>query len=102
MDPDSPISAITHLPRASDLYSVALHAGTMENWTCNPIAQGQTETYLKEICEAARNKLSNGAEAIDVVQFIVKMLEDHEEFNAGKGSAINEAGGHEVSSLDLP
>ncbi|KAM0800604.1 nucleophile aminohydrolase [Usnea florida] len=100
IDPNSPVSAITHLPRVFDLYSVALHAGTMKNWTWNPIAQGQTETYLKEICEAARNKLSNGAEAIDVAQFIVNMLEDHKKFNAGKGIAIKEAGGHELSWMD--
>ena len=85
------------LAKASNLYSVALHAGTMENWTADPEVQAKTEALLDTIAQQAGEKLSNGAKAVDVVQYVVKCLEDYEGFNAGKGSAVNEAGGHEVS-----
>ncbi|KAG8529041.1 uncharacterized protein KY384_005675 [Bacidia gigantensis] len=70
----------------------------MENWTANAAVQAATEALLERIAEQAGFKLSTGGNAIDVVQFIVKCLEDHEGFNAGKGSAVNEVGGHELEA----
>ena len=84
------------LAKALKLYSIALHAGTMENWTENPAVQAETEALLEAIAGEAGKKLSDGAKAVDVVQYVVKSLEDYEGFNAGKGSAVNEARGHEV------
>ncbi|OQE16569.1 hypothetical protein PENFLA_c027G02582 [Penicillium flavigenum] len=68
------------------VYSFALHAGTMENWTYDPFSQTDIEESLKEMAVAAGALLATGARAIDVVQSAVVLLEDHDEFNAGKGA----------------
>ncbi|TAQ84193.1 hypothetical protein B7494_g7493 [Chlorociboria aeruginascens] len=71
---------------------------TMENWTYSPALQSQREALLREVSEVGKVMLADGAKAVDVVEFVVAELENHDDFNAGKGGAVNEAGGHELEA----
>jgi beta-aspartyl-peptidase (threonine type) len=45
-----------------------------------------------------RDLLARGDSALDVCEAVVRMLEDDPLFNAGKGAACNEKGGHELDA----
>lgn len=47
---------------------------------------------LENVLQLGEEKLKSGASAIDVVEFVVRLLEDDSLFNAGKGSTVNSEG----------
>lgn len=83
---------------AKPRYSVALHAGVAESWFGDAEVQKETESFLEALIKSAEKQLLDGGAAIDVVTDIVAALEDYPQFNAGKGSAVNLDGFHEVRS----
>jgi beta-aspartyl-peptidase (threonine type) len=79
-------------------FAIAVHGGA-----------GQDSQYIRDnrdnYAEGLRNAvqyghelLSKGIPAIDAVQEAVKMLEDNQLFNAGKGSALNREGDVEMDA----
>ena len=78
-------------------YSIVLHAGAAESWHGNAAAHGNSVTFLRALIEKGKSDLRNGAVAVDVVTEITAALEDYPDFNAGKGSALNLEGFHEVT-----
>jgi len=70
---------------------VALHGGSGAISRASPRIPQYTAS-LTEILTLAKEFLSKGESALDVVEKVVRYLEDNELFNAGKGSVLDENG----------
>lgn len=88
---------IDHLS-SKPLYSVVLHAGAAESWFGASDTRRKTESFIREVILLAETQLLGGTKAIDVVTNIVEQLENHPQFNAGKGAAVNIEGFHELEA----
>jgi len=75
---------------------LAVHAGPGESWCGEEQSLKGTEGFLRELTWRAGTRLLAGDTALDVVTEVVAQLEDYPRFNAGKGSAMNVDGVHEV------
>jgi beta-aspartyl-peptidase (threonine type) len=56
------------------------------------------EEGLREALEIGRSMLEDGAGALDVVERVIAYLEDHPQFNAGKGAVFNADGRFELDA----
>ncbi|KAL4974637.1 hypothetical protein BDW66DRAFT_139297 [Aspergillus desertorum] len=83
-------------------YSIVLHAGAAESWIGDSQTQVKTEAFLHKLVSSAECQLKDGETALEVVTKVVSALEDYPQFNAGKGSALNIDGYHEVSTPHFP
>ncbi|KXG54682.1 Peptidase T2, asparaginase 2 [Penicillium griseofulvum] len=79
-------------------YSIVLHAGAADSWAGESQLQEKTEFFLHHLINGAEDKLRNGESALQVVTEVVSALEDYPQFNAGKGSALNNDGFHELEA----
>ncbi len=82
------------------MFTIAIHGGSC--WI-NPkeITQGQEKIYfnaLNAALEMGYAILSKGGSALDAVEKVVSILEDNPLFNAGRGSAFNHDGFHEMDA----
>lgn len=80
-------------------WALAIHAGagTMPK----DIPEAEKQAYLHDLAEAlgqGRMALNGGAKAIDVVEKVVRILEDMPRFNAGKGAVFNHEGKNELDA----
>lgn len=76
--------------------SILLHAGAAESWHFEKETHEQIIVFLNAIVQDAQIALQSGLTAVDIVADVTAALEDYPAFNAGKGSAINIQGFHEV------
>ena len=76
--------------------AVLLHAGCTNRWLGKE-RQQSIEVALRAVMDHATIMLNDKAAAADIAVEVVKMLEDCELFNAGKGAALTMKGDHEVS-----
>ncbi|KAJ5950855.1 Peptidase T2 asparaginase 2 [Penicillium vulpinum] len=79
-------------------YSIALHAGAADSWAGDSGIQEKTEAFLQCLIDSAKAQLRNGESSLKVVTEVVSALEDYPQFNAGKGSALNNDGFHELEA----
>jgi len=85
-------------PRAP-AYAIAIHggAGTIPKDT----PPDQRDAYLatlKAALDHGQARLARGDSALDVVESVVRILEDDPKFNAGKGAVYTEDGRHELDA----
>jgi L-asparaginase / beta-aspartyl-peptidase len=80
-------------------YAIAIHggAGTVPR-TMEPEKIAAYETSLKRALELGRDRLAGGSQALDVVEEVVRLLEDDPLFNAGKGAVFTHDGTHELDA----
>jgi L-asparaginase / beta-aspartyl-peptidase len=81
------------LTQANSKWSIAIHGGAggdVDRWS----EQEKQARFdgLKRALNLGKEMLSKSAAAIDVVEAVVKVLEDDQNFNAGKGSVLNSVG----------
>ncbi|MEL7058780.1 MAG: isoaspartyl peptidase/L-asparaginase [Acidobacteriota bacterium] len=84
---------------ATPSWSLAIHggAGVFER-DMDPKRRARVVSALESALEAGRTRLAAGDSAVDVVEAVVRQLEDAPEFNAGKGAVFNAEGGHELDA----
>ncbi len=56
------------------------------------------EDVLRQALTQGREMLRQGKSSLDVVEAVIRILEDSEHFNAGKGAVFNAAEGHELDA----
>ena len=80
-------------------WAIALHGGAGASPDrLTPESKKSREDALANVLKRATNQLEKNATALSVVEQVVRELEDHEKFNAGKGSVFNAKGGHELDA----
>lgn len=80
-------------------FAIAIHGGAGSN----PDKWNQEEkdirlTGLREALTHGRDRLQRGDKAIDVVESVVRILEDNPIFNAGRGCVLNATGEHDLDA----
>lgn len=80
-------------------FAIAIHGGAGSN----PDKWNQQEkdlrlTGLREALTHGRDRLQNGDKAIDVVESVVRILEDNPTFNAGRGCVLTATGEHDLDA----
>jgi len=84
---------------AEPRFALALHGGAGVILRDTPPAV--REAYLQGLQAAlreGRDRLARGEPALDVVEAVVRLLEDDPLFNAGKGAVFTEDGRHELDA----
>ena len=79
---------------------VAIHggAGTILRSDSSPQTQARYRAELRAVLLAAQRLLAQGASAVDVVTEAVRLLEECELFNAGRGAVFNADAQHELDA----
>lgn len=80
-------------------WAIVLHGGA-GNISKN-LSDSVKQRYLDDLREAlsiGEEALSNGEPAVDVVEKVVRYLEDNPAFNAGKGAVFTHEGTHELDA----
>lgn len=80
-------------------FAIAIHGGAGSN----PDKWNQQEkdirlSGLREALTHGRDRLQRGDKAIDVVESVVRILEDNPIFNAGRGCVLTATGEHELDA----
>lgn len=73
-------------------------AGIIEQGTLTPEQEAGVRAALGRALEAGAAVLAGGGEALDAVEAAVRVLEDDEHFNAGRGSVFTYEGGIEMDA----
>lgn len=90
-----------HSPQsAKQEWAIALHggAGNMDKAKFSEADVKIYEAALQEALEVGKKALSDGQSSLDVVELVVRKLEDNPLFNAGKGSVFTNDGRNELDA----
>lgn len=80
-------------------WSIAIHGGAGGNPTeLTPEQNAKRRASLEKALKAGQDQLAAGGEAIDVVEAVVRILEDDPQFNAGIGAVYDANGGHQLDA----
>lgn len=79
-------------------YAVALHSGAAETFAVDDILVSNVEVTLRAALEATERSLQRGGTAIEVAELGVRLLENCELYNAGRGAVFNVDGKHELEA----
>jgi L-asparaginase / beta-aspartyl-peptidase len=79
---------------------LAIHggAGTIEPHMLTPEKEKAYKDGLNEALSAGYSLMTKGGTAVDAVELAVKILEDNDLFNAGKGAVYTHEGKHELDA----
>ncbi len=85
--------------QTSGKWAIAIHGGA------GAISKSEAGEYearyraaLKQVLEEGRRRLEAGESSLDVCEALVRMMEDDELFNAGKGATLTATGGAELDA----
>lgn len=83
----------------ADKYTIVIHggAGTISKSLPDSVKEGYFKS-LEAALSAGKKMLKENAAALDVVEAVVKILEDDPHFNAGRGAVYTNAGTHELDA----
>jgi L-asparaginase / beta-aspartyl-peptidase len=86
-------------PAAPVTWAIALHggAGTLDR-DAPPAELDAYGASLRRALDVGRERAARGDSALDIAEAVVRVLEDDERFNAGRGAAFNERGEHELDA----
>jgi beta-aspartyl-peptidase (threonine type) len=86
-------------PAVPGSWSIALHggAGTIDKDSPRELVAAY-ETALATALDEGTRRLAEGQSALDVAEAVVRMLEDNELFNAGRGAALTAKGTVELDA----
>ncbi len=84
----------------SNKYGIAIHggAGVISRRDMTPEREAAYHAGLAQALDAGYGVLERGGASLDAVNTAVRLLEDHELFNAGRGAAFNRAGQIELDA----
>lgn len=77
-------------------FAIAIHGGAGD--PTEPEFQKPKIEQLTKLLDQGTRMLSDGAAGLDVVETIIKQMEDSDLFNAGRGCVLNEQGEHELDA----
>ena len=82
------------------LWSIAIHggAGHFGQEDLNLDQQAAYRSSLRKALSWGENELNQGARAVDVVEGVVRLMEDDSLFNAGRGAVFTSEGTHELDA----
>jgi beta-aspartyl-peptidase (threonine type) len=81
-------------------YTLVIHggAGTITRANMKPEMERAYSQSLHRALDLGEQMLASGRSALDVVEWVVRFLEDDSLFNAGKGAVFTHAGEHELDA----
>ncbi|CAN0002306.1 unnamed protein product [Phaeothamnion confervicola] len=80
-------------------YAIVVHGGAgADPAKLSKEEMAAYENGMRRVLKHATARLEGGAEGLDVVEEVLKMLEDDPWFNAGRGGALNEDGQAELDA----
>jgi beta-aspartyl-peptidase (threonine type) len=85
--------------QSKNSYGIVIHGGAggePDKWTDE--YKAQRTAGLKAALDLGVSMLKEGKSALDVVEQVVRILEDDPNFNAGRGCVLNEVGEHELDA----
>ncbi len=82
--------------RAQAPYAIAIHGGAGD--PTEPEYQAPKTAMLNKLLDQGTRMLADGAQGLDVVEALIKQMEDSDLFNAGRGCVLNEQGQHELDA----
>lgn len=95
----SPAGSQNAQPTPKKQWAIVIHGGA------GVISKDISESVRKEYEEALKNALDTGTKllkegssAIDVVESVIRLMEEDPHFNAGKGAVMTSAGEHELDA----
>jgi beta-aspartyl-peptidase (threonine type) len=84
---------------ANNRWSIAIHGGAGGNPAKWDDAKRRARTEgLERALTTGRDLLSRGGESLDVVEAVIRVLEDDANFNAGRGAVVTEGGQVELDA----
>lgn len=78
-------------------YAIVIHGGA-GNIAKDPDHIKQRQAILDEVLTLGKNRLQEGGSSLEVVELVIRKLEDAPEFNAGRGAVLNADGKHELDA----
>lgn len=86
-------------PAEPSRFALAIHGGAIGNLNAisEPVRARRLES-LQVALETGRKMLAEGGTSLDVVEQVVRHLEDDPLFNAGRGAVLNLKGEHELDA----
>lgn len=93
------ISPMTYAQSKSG-FTLVIHggAGTILRKQMSPQLEQAYQRSLNQALDLGEKMLAEGKPALDVVEAVVRLLEDDSLFNAGKGAVMTNAGEHELDA----
>lgn len=84
------------MARTDSKLSLVIHGGA---WSIDPAESGILKTHLSEAVRKGWQMLSGNAAAIDVVETVIRQMEDSGAFDAGRGAVLNANGEVELDAM---
>jgi L-asparaginase / beta-aspartyl-peptidase len=95
----NPFNKNTSAANTEKNWTIAIHggAGTMSKNIPDSLKNNYLQS-LETALDSGIKLLSEGGTALDVVEAVIKQMEDNPHFNAGKGAVFNAEGKHELDA----